>query len=115
MMIAPAEPLRLPTVCGLPARSNAPPEAMVRAVVAGRLLPLPSSSSVPAEIFVGPPVGARAAQVQRAGADLGQGDRAGGVLDHAAEGAAGVVGADGERAEAAAAVVDRAASGASPR
>ena len=52
--IAPAEPLRLPTVCGFPARSNTPPEAMVRAVAVGRFSPLPSSSSVPAEIVVGP-------------------------------------------------------------
>ena len=52
--IAPAEPLRLPTVCGTPAMSKTPLEAMVRAVASGRLLPLPSSSSVPAEIFVGP-------------------------------------------------------------
>ena len=47
---APAEPLRLPTVSGFPARSNTPLEAMVKAVAAGRLSPLPSSSSVPAEI-----------------------------------------------------------------
>ena len=54
MTIAPAEPLRLPTVCGFPAMSNTPLEAMVKAVAVGRLSPLPSSSSVPAEIVVGP-------------------------------------------------------------
>ena len=54
MTVAPAEPLRLPTVSGFPARSSAPPEAMVKTVAAGRLSPLPSSSSVPAEIVVGP-------------------------------------------------------------
>ena len=52
--IAPAEALSLPTVCGTPARSNTPLEAIVRAVAVGRLLPPPSSPSVPAEIVVGP-------------------------------------------------------------
>ena len=52
--IAPAEPLRLPTVCTLPDRSSTPLAAIVRAVVVGSSLSLPAIRSVPAVIVVGP-------------------------------------------------------------
>ena len=52
---APADPLRLPTVCGTPSMSNTPLEAMVKAVAVGRFSPPPSSRQRSlAEIVVAP-------------------------------------------------------------
>ena len=70
MMIAPAAPLRLPTGCGFPPRSNTPPAAMVKAVAAGRLSPLAAECQRPAGDHRRTAVAVGAVEGQRAASRL---------------------------------------------
>ena len=93
-VIVPAMPLKDGTLIARVLRSNTPPLAVSSPLPRARALP---SCSVPASRS---PAVIRVAggEHQRAAADLGEGQRAGGALDDAREGAGGVVVAHGQRA-----------------